>query len=275
MAAWADTLSRDAIWKAIKARRTYALTGDKITLAFSINGEVLGAVLPPSRERDISVSVEGGAALDYVEVLHNNRIIHRASACERLLDTPWSTYDAPLKTHLEVGWGEKGTNVDWQVELSVVNGHLLAVEPRFRGHEIVAPQGAEEELYAFSRWERRDEHGVWFSTRTWGNPTTTTSGTQGIGLQLQGDEQTLIRGRVNGRKIEVSLADLIAGPKSGYLGGFLTPAYCFHRAIPQAEYRCRFEFSHVVDAHTRDWYYVRVRQLNGQWAWSSPIWIEA
>jgi hypothetical protein len=275
MAAWAETLSRDAIWKAINARRTYALTGDRIRLAFSINGEVMGAVLPPSSERHVSVSVEGGDAVDYVEVLHNNRIIHRASIYERLLDTPWSPYDAPLKTHFEVGWGEKGTNVDWQVELSVVKGHLLAVEPRFRGHEIVAPQGTEEESYAFSQWERRGEHGLWFSTRTWGNPTTTTSGTQGVGLQLSGDERTLIRGRVNGQKVEVALADLIAGPKSGYLGGFLTPAYCFHRAIPQAEYRCRFAFSHRVDAHTRDWYYVRVRQLNRQWAWSSPIWVEA
>lgn len=275
MAVWAETLSRDAVWQAIQARRTYALTGDRITLAFSVNEALMGAVLPSSRERQISVSVEGGSALDYVEVLHNNRILHRVSAHEKLLTAQDGPYAAPLKTHLEVGWGEKGVNVDWQVELSVVSGRLLAVEPRFRGHDTVAPQGREEETYAFSRWERRGEQGLGFATRTWGNPTTTTSGTQGVGLQVAGDANTLLRGQINGQEVEVSLAELLEGPKAGYLGGFLTPAYCFHRAVPQAEYTCNLNLAHLASGRTRDWYYVRVRQHNGQWAWSSPIWVEA
>jgi hypothetical protein len=92
---------------------------------------------------------------------------------------------------------------------------------------------------------------------------------------VSGDAGTLIRGRINGQNIEVSLADLIQGPQSGYLGGFLTPAYCLHRAVPQAEYSCHIDLPHLIDAQTRDWYHVRVRQLNGQWAWSSPIWVAA
>jgi hypothetical protein len=150
----------------------------------------------------------------------------------------------------------------------------VGVEPRFRGHDIVAPQGSEEESYAFSQWERRGEHGIWFSTRTWGNSTTTTSGTQGICLTVAGSADTWIRGQINGHVVEVSLADLIEGPVSGYLGGFLTPAYCFHRAVPKAEYTCAINFPHLASPDSRDWYYVRVRQLNGQWAWSSPIWVE-
>jgi hypothetical protein len=275
LAVWAESLSRNAIWNALEARRTYALTGDRIELAFSINGALMGAVLPPNSQRDISVSVEGGDALDYVEVLHNNQTLHRASGYERSLAHPPSPYDAPLKIHFEVGWGEKGVNVDWQVELSILDGQLLDVEPRFRGHDIVAPQAGEEDSYAFSQWQRHGEHGVGFSTRTWGNPTTTTQGTQGLALQVCGDEKTVIRGRVNGRNVEIPLADLVEGPSAGYLGGFLTPAYCFHRAVPQAGYRCELAFSHRAHAPNRDWYYVRVRQLNGQWAWSSPIWLEA
>jgi hypothetical protein len=275
LAVWAETLSRDAVWQALKARRTYALTGDRIVVAFSVNGAPMGAVLPAGEERQIVVSVEGGHALDYVEVLHNNRVLHRASGYERLCTGQVDPYGEPLKVHLEVGWGEKGVNVDWQVELNVVNGRLLDVEPRFRGHDVVAPQGSEEESYAFSRWERRGEQGLCFATRTWGNPTTTTSGTQGIGLTLRGDANTLIQGRINGQDVEVSLSDLIKGPSTGYLGGFLTPAYSFQRAVPRPEYTCNINFCHLTGAQARDWYYVRVRQLNGQWAWSSPIWVEA
>jgi len=276
MAAWAETLSRDAIWSAIKARRAVALTGDRIVLAFSINGALMGAVLPSATVRDISVAVEGGHALDYVEVLHNNRVLHRVGPFANTGSArDCSPYAAPLKTYLEVGWGEKGLNVDWEVDLAIVNGRLVDVEPRFRGHDIVAPQGSEEESYAFSRWDRSGDHTVRFSTRTWGNPTTTTSATQGVGLQVSGDADTQIKGQINGQVVDVSLADLIEGPMSGYLGGFLTPAYCFHRAVPQTEYTCTIDFSHRAEAQTRDWYTVRVRQTNGQWAWSSPIWVEA
>jgi hypothetical protein len=276
MAAWAETLSREAIWKAIKAHRTYALTGDRIVLAFSVNGALMGTVLPSTSVRDISVAVEGGHALDYVEVLHNNRVLDRVGPFGNTGSARnHNPYAAPLKTYLEVGWGEKGVNVDWQVDLTIVDGGLIDVEPRFRGHDIVAPQGSEEESYAFSHWEQCGEQGLRFSTQTWGNPTTTTSSTQGVGLQISGDADTRIRGQINGHNVEVSLGELIEGPQSGYLGGFLTPAYCFHRAVPRAEYTCTIDFSHRANAQTRDWYTVRVRQLNGQWAWSSPIWVEA
>jgi hypothetical protein len=275
MAIWAAALSRDAIWQALKARRTVALTGDRIVVAFALNGGVIGTILPASRERQISVAVEGGYALDYVEVVHNNRILRRANVHEGSLAAQRDTPAGPWKIPFEVGWGAKGTNVDWHVELEVVDGRLVEVEPHFRGHDVVAPQDREEESYAFSQWERHGDHGLWFVTRTWGNPTTTTSSTQGVGLQIVGDVNTLIQGQVNGRKIEASLADLMEGPKSGYLGGFLAPAYCFHRAVPRAQYTCACDFTHMADAHTRDWYYVRIRQLNGQWAWSSPIWVEA
>lgn len=275
MAVWAPSLSRSTIWDAIKARRTYALTGDRISLAFSINGAVMGTVLPPARQRHLMVSVEGGSAIDYVEVLHNNRILHRANGYEQLAGPAADPFADPFKVHLEVGWGQQGENVDWQVGLEVAGGRLMAVEPRFRGHNVVAPQASDEESYAFSRWERRGENGVAFSTRTWGNPGTTTSGTQGVSLQIAGDAGTTIRGQINGQEVAVALSDLIAGPRTGYLGAFLTPAYCFHRAVPRAEYKLRFDLIHRAESPTRDWYTVRVRQHNGQWAWSSPIWVEA
>ena len=129
----------------------------------------------------------------------------------------------------------------------------------FRGHDAVAPQGREEESYAFSCWERRGEQGLWFPTQTWGNPTTTTGNTQGVGLTVASDADTLIQGWINGQKVEVPLADLLEGPKTGYLGGFLTPACCFHRTAPRAEYASDIEFSRLASGHSRDWYYIRVR----------------
>ena len=275
MAVWAEALNREAVWQAIKDRRTWALTGDNISLAFSINEGLMGDVLNPDNKRHIAVSVVGGHAIDYVDVVYNNRIIHRANSFQKSKPATADPFDEPFKIHLELGWAAKKENVDWQVELDLINGAILHIEPRFGGHELVAPQADEEESYAFSHWQQSDETHLEFSTRTWGNPTSTTANTQGVCLEVSGRPDTLIRGQINGKAVEFPLTALIEGPRAGYLGGFLTPAYYFHRAIPQTEYTCDFEFVHQSQSLARDWYYLRVRQTNGQWAWSSPIWIEA
>ncbi|HLV44396.1 MAG TPA: DUF3604 domain-containing protein, partial [Aggregatilineales bacterium] len=252
LAVWARELTRDGIWEAIAARRTVAMTGDRIALAFSLNGAPLGSVLPASPERHLEVAVEGGAALDTVEVLRNNRVIHRWDG----VPAPQAEPSEPVRVCLEVGWGEKDVNVDWQVEIEVQGGRLLGVEPRFRGHEIVAPAASSEEEYAFSAWKRTAENAISFETRTWGNPTTSTSSTQGMCLDIQGTENTAIAATVNGRRFRVALGELRCGPRAEYLGGFLTPALVFHRAVPRAERTCHFTVGDRLDGNTRDWYTV-------------------
>jgi hypothetical protein len=81
-------------------------------------------------------------------------------------------------------------------------------------------------------------------------------------------------GTINGQPVDVPASELLFGPRAEYLGGFLTPAYCFHRAVPEAEHTARVHFAHETPGDQRDWYHVRVRQKNGHWAWSSPIWVE-
>jgi hypothetical protein len=127
LAVWAEGQTRADIWQALRQRRTVALTGDRIEVQFSLNGEPLGSLCPPDEERQIQVSVHGGGAIDLVEVLHNNRPIHRAAPL------PPETADGPFSVHLEVGWGERPRPTDWTVEVHVVDGRLDAIEPRFRG----------------------------------------------------------------------------------------------------------------------------------------------
>jgi hypothetical protein len=271
LAVWADALTRNGIWEAIKARRTVALTGDRIALAFSLNDAPLGSVVASTPERHIAITLEGGDALDYVELLRNNQVIQRWDGTLNIE----ADLREPVRVCIELGWGEKGVNVDWQVELEVRGGRLIGVEPRFRGHETVAPQADQEETYAFSRWERTGDSSVRFVTRTWGNPTTSTASTQGLCLDIVGKENTVLAATINGQQIGLPLSSLLEGPHAGYLGGFLTPAFTFHRVVPQSARTGSYSFVDVRDEAARDWYYVRVCQKNDQWAWSSPIWVEA
>jgi hypothetical protein len=231
----------------------------------------MGSLLSQAAERQVEIAVEAGDAIDVVELIYNNRVLQRWSiADDGSVDSGWQ---GRCKVYLELGWGEKNKNVDWDVELKVLDGALRGIEPRFRGHDIVAPQAGEEVNYSFSEWERKSENEVAFKTRTWGNPTITTANTQGMSLEIEGDAQTQLYAQLNGQEIVVPLGEFLQGAHSGYLTGFHSPAYRFSRAATRAEYVWEGSFFHHAQDIGRHWYYVRVRQKNGQMAWGSPIWV--
>ncbi len=263
---WAESLSRHDIWEAIRARRTYALTGDRIDLRFALNEHPLGSISAPAPERWIEVAVEGGDAVDYIDVLHNNRLIYR----ENVL--PAGDEATIYKVYLELGWGEKVDQVAWDVDIQIEAGRLNATEPRFRGYGPTdAPNNQE---FAYSGWQQFEQNHIRFYTRTRPNASLHTATTEGLSLEIEGGPHTRLRTVVNGRLHELFLGDLLTGSRTFYLGGFVSPALCFHRAVPKREYTRRFAFLHPCASSGRDWYYVRVRQRNNQWAWSSPIWVE-
>ncbi len=267
MGVWAEALTRDAIWQAITQRRTYALTGDRILLKVTLNGQPMGAVCPPNPVRQIAVAVSGGDAIDMIEVLLNNRIIHRESPLP-----PRAENEGRYKIHLEAGWGESSKPTPWDMAVGVSGGKLLSVEPRFRGRigDRTPPDGN----YADTDWSQTGPNRIHFTTRTQPNPTPLTPAAQGLCLEVEGDDRTHLWAEIGGEKYEHRLADLMDGARTHYLGGFVSPAICFHRAVPAAAFEHEMRVTHQRPVPKgRDWYTVRVRQRNEQWAWSSPIWI--
>lgn len=100
---WAESLTRQAVWEALNARRTYALTGDRIHLAYSLNDAPMGSVLAPTPSRELNITVRATAAIDCVDIIRNNELIKRFSAC----DVPQQDPGDSVRTHvyLELGWG--------------------------------------------------------------------------------------------------------------------------------------------------------------------------
>lgn len=267
MGVWAEDLSRDALWSAIQQRRTYALTGDRIELAFMLNNALMGSIAPNNDQREIQVAVSGGSALDYIDVLHNNQLIHR----ETIFPTPVT--EGIFKIYLEVGWGEQDGAFDWDVSVEIQNGTLQDVEPRFRG---IGPTDnpAEDTEFAYHHLNQEEANRVSFQTKTRKNASLHTASTEGICITVEGTADTTIAAIVNGREHTLKLADLFTGARTFYTGGFVSPAICFHRAVPMTEFAHDFTFTHQHHSTQRDWYTIRVRQHNNQWAWSSPIWVE-
>jgi hypothetical protein len=74
-AVYAKELTRDAIFDALKNRRTYATTGQRMLVHFDIDGQLMGSQLlkePPYHPR-LSVRVAGTDDLEFVEVLKWDR----------------------------------------------------------------------------------------------------------------------------------------------------------------------------------------------------------
>lgn len=276
---WATAKTREAIWEALCARRTYALTGDRIELQFAVNGAPMGSQIPPTERRRIAFHVVGGAPLDYADVVKNGRLLRRTSCNDaqkrgdpRLVQT---------RIHLELGWGVRGRRQEWDVLFGISNGRILAVEPRFRGPDILDPtmkERSDREQETVSGWEREDRHSVRIATVTHGNSNTRTPGTQGMCLHVEMPLDGTVRCVINGHRVDLPLKRLLAGAWADRLGAIGTAGYRLHRAPRQWEFDWSAEFEdspgseHSGEARsTGDVYYLRVRQLNDQWAWSSPI----
>jgi hypothetical protein len=82
-AVWADSLDRESIMEALKARRTYAVNADRIGLEFKLNGRWMGETLAAAPKREVRVRVKGEDVIDRIEVLKNNRVIHRNHPVDR------------------------------------------------------------------------------------------------------------------------------------------------------------------------------------------------
>ncbi len=268
-AVWAEDLSRAAIWEAICRRRTYALTGDRIGLRFALNGAPMGAVLPYSYERSIEVAVDAASAIDTIDILRNNRVIHREAIAPGIYDG-----SGPCKLRLELGWGERESLTDWDLELWVEGGELLGVEPHLRGKDIARPDLEDGDSCVWSHLFVNDDGILRLRTRSPRNATVRSAATQALTLHIDGGLGAEIHARINGVSVALPLVELARGARSFYTGSFVAPAFVFHQAAPQQDCQRRVSLAHESDGSSRDWYYARLRQRNGQWAWSSPIWVD-
>ncbi|MDY6866990.1 MAG: DUF3604 domain-containing protein [Chloroflexota bacterium] len=268
---WAPELSRQDIWEALRTRRTYALTGDRIDLRFSINGNLMGTDAPPAKKRRIKIDVNAGGAISYIDLIKNNHLLKRFTPADNTF-VPHSGDMRRAKLYLEVGWGEKHKTAPWEVDIKLGNARILSVEPRFRGMEVVSPveMGENHLPYRNGAWELVDEGQCHFEVVSQGNPTNTTPTTQGMCLHIAFAPDAKIQTKLNDHTITLPIERLVQGAYGRPLSNIDSPAYLFHRLPQEQELHWKLTLEDGI-SEPHDFYYVRVVQDNGQMAWSSPI----
>jgi hypothetical protein len=269
---WAENKSREAIWNAIKQRRTFAMTTDKMKMKFTVNGAPMGSITQLTDNRKIEFEVHAGGTLDYIDIIKNDSLIKRYSQPDYLP----AAIDAPFTTvlFLECGWGERNKPFHWDVQFSIDHGKIIDVDSRFRGGEVVSPLDKTDgnESVFNSQWEFQNEKGVNFTTLTKGNPTNSTPATQGFAMEIEGTLDTTIFIIANGKKYSINLSDLVQESFVAYTGGFDSPVFKLHRAPRPHEYIWKGVYEEIDSE--KAYYYLRTRQKNGSLGWTSAVWVE-
>jgi hypothetical protein len=115
----ADDLSREAIWRAMDARRTYGTSGKPILCHWSVNGHEMGREASLEGDRvSFSASLRGTSPIERVEVVSNGQIVWRSHP---------DTYDVTISE--EALPTPKGESAYYYLRLRQHDGHRAWLSP--------------------------------------------------------------------------------------------------------------------------------------------------
>lgn len=267
----ADALDKDRLWDSMGRRHIMGVTGDKIKVDFSINGAVMGDVISAGRRREIFVNVEAQNYIDYVDVVKNTAVIARLNG-PFVADLPKGKA-VRAKVKIDFGWNREAEYVHWLGDVSLTGGRILDIQTCFRGAAFTSPQPGETAFKTrVNKVLGRTDTSVRLEMYSSKNPNTMTPALQGIVLDVEMPLDARIVTGFNGRIFSHSLGELLQGSKAHFMRGWLSEAVRFNRAAPEDAFRTGTWFVDDQPERDTDYYYVRVRQRDGQWAWTSPIW---
>ena len=270
MGALVSDFSRQGIFEAIRARRTYALTGDRIELDLSVEGAPMGATIEAGGEVEVAFDVRGRDELDVVEVIHDGRVVHRAYAEDQVAEQ--SSLAAPLQIRLEWGWGPWGALAldrvcDWAMRLQVEQGRLLRFFPCLQSMPF-----DEQRRH---RFERIGENGLAIRSYTARQGAYRENPNQSVVLELDASAETVLDLAFSApaeQRSRVSIGELHRGSHNAFTGPFPMEAWQWHRLVPLAASSLRGRCKLAV-SDRRSHVYLRVRQKNGHMAWASPVFL--
>lgn len=266
----ADGLDRDQLWEAMARRKVCGVTGDKIKIDFRINGATMGDEIQ-ARRREIILGVEAQNYIDYVDLVKNGRTVARLNGPLLTPEVEGGRIRAKLKVNF--GWNREEEYVHWSGRLALSEGEILSVQPCFRGAAFTSPQPGEHSFRTrVNRIVAQDARGVELDMYSSKNPNVVTPAQQGVILEVEMPLGASLKAAFNGQEFSYTLQELLEGAKAHFMRGWLSEAIQFCRACPEQG----FSVAHYMEdgpERDTDYYYVRVRQRDGQWAWSSPIWV--
>lgn len=270
---YTDTLDRDTLWEEMGRRHICGVTGDKIKVDFRINEGRSGDVIKAGK-REIYVNVEAQNFIDYIDVIKNGRSIARLTAPSGAALPDGDVIRAKFKVNF--GWNREEEYIHWKdAVISISEGRINDIQTCFRGAAYTSPQPGETQFKTrVNRVVERSDKAVVLDLHSTKNPNVLTPAMQGIILDVTMPRAAAVTVDANGHSFSHTLEELLEGSRAHFLRGWLSEAVQFERAATENSFCGGHVFEDRTAERDTDYYYARVRQRDGQWAWTSPIWVE-
>jgi hypothetical protein len=249
----AESLTRDAVFEAIRARRCYGVTAaQRIHVELAVNGLPMGAESRTDGPVRIAGRVAGTGPLERIDVFRGLDLLHAV--------TPYTAASFEGSPRYRVAWAgsrvrgrDRLTRWDGSLELSA--GRVLAAEP-------YAMENPEKGIVR--RTERRLD---WISN--------TTGDDDGVDVTLDAPPTAVLAFRTPVIDVDVILGDLADGVTRVVPAGGVD-LRAFMRRLPARDFTRELAFD-VTDpappAGTCSAYWIRVTQEDGAQAWTSPVYL--
>ena len=245
----APELSRNSLWGALRAKRTYATTGERILLSVAVDGHVPGDSYQTKSPPRLAFEIEGTAPLRAIDIF-------RGTEC--ISSVPVEPRDATPSDWLRVSWsGSSGpgnwqrARMIWDGTIEIAAGKILAAEDDWR--DTVAE--------GIACWSAKQ---VEFTSITAGN-------WNAVKLKLEETPETVLRFVTSPLSVEFPLCGLAMKPVEQSLSD---PARAVRierlPRLPGALGRSG-DFVDLDAPAGEHAYWIRVTQEDGSRAWSTPV----
>lgn len=269
----AEEKSRQSIFSAIKARRTYAVTGDKIECFFSVNDALMGSEIKADT-RKIRYDITTEYPLDKIVVYKNLKPLHILNG-ETFVDV---NTEGCYKIRIEMGWSSEEELFTWNGSFKVADGEVVKYNTYFVGRNVLAPsESAHYDSNSVNEIDnyisRISEKEVEWQCQTVRNVSTVHSMTDHIVFEVRGDLNTKVTIQVNGQEETHTIGELLEYGYSHHRKPYHSHAYKVHRAVPESQYKFHLELTDDKKEQECDIYHAEVSQKNGHWAFITPVYI--
>ena len=271
MAALVEDFTREGLLEAIRARRTYALTGDRIEVDVTVNGAPMGATIDAGGAAEAAFEVRGRDELDVVELIQDGRIVHRAFPVPEASES--DAFKPPMQIRLEWGWGPWGALAldricDWAMEVTLSQGRIARFFPCLQSMPFDERRR--------HRFERKGERALAIRSYTSRKSAYRENPNQSVVLELEAGPDAVLElalERPVAQRSVSKLGALARGSHSLRTGAFPKESYQWHRVVPLAASTVSGKTTLPVKAGSKSYIYLRARQQNGHIAGASPVFL--
>jgi hypothetical protein len=250
----ADSLTREAIFEAIRERRCYGVTAaQRIHVELAVNGLPMGAESTARGPVAIRGRVVGTSALERVDVFRGLEILRTVS--------PYRPADFAGSTRYRIAWA--GSRVRGRDRLTRWDGSLELSAGRILDAAVFAMENPEKGIV-----ERTATRIGWVSN--------TTGDDDGVDLTLDAPAEAMLRFRTPVIDLDVRLGDLADGATRTFPAGGID-LRVFMRRLPASGFTRELTIDHTDGAPPRNAcaaYWIRVTQEDGAQAWTSPVYLD-